>query len=261
MSPAFTMGNSLAKAAAVDFGIQWCCWIVASALKTEKFYDLAGSGTFFALALLSLRWGRTYFTRQKIQSGMVMAWALRLGTYLFSRILQEGVDRRFNNVRDKPGIFFVYWTIQGVWALCTLLPTLMLNGKKRDRPLRKRDYLGWGLWGLGFLLEVLADHQKSAFRADPQNAGQFIHHGLWSISRHPNYLGEILMWTGLYVSASSVLSGWEHVSVISPAFLTFLLLKVSGIPMLEAYGQKKWGASVEYQDYLRNTAKLVPFIW
>ncbi|XP_076465227.1 uncharacterized protein LOC143297000 [Babylonia areolata] len=261
MSSVFTMGNTVAKAAALDFGIQWCCWAVAAALRTEKFYDLAGSCTFFTLALLSLKWGRTYFTRQKIQSGMVMAWAIRLGTYLFSRILHEGMDRRFNNVRDKPGVFFVYWTIQGLWVLCTLLPTLLLNQKKRDRPLRKQDYVGWGLWGLGFVLEVVADYQKSRFRADPSNAGQFIQHGLWSISRHPNYLGEILMWSGLYISAASVLSGWEHVSIISPVFLSYLLIKVSGIPLLEAYGMKKWGATAAYQEYVGNTAKLVPFVW
>ena len=91
--------------------------------------------------------------------------------------------------------------------------------------------------------------------------GKFIRDGLWSISRHPNYFGEILMWSGLYLSASSVLSGWEHISVISPLFLSYLLINVSGIPMLEAYGQKKWGADPAYQEYLRNTAKLVPFLW
>ncbi|XP_076461945.1 uncharacterized protein LOC143294365 [Babylonia areolata] len=255
------MGNSLAKAAALDFGIQWGCWVLASALKTEKFYDLAGSSTFFALALQSLRWGGTYHTRQKIQTGLVMAWAARLGTYLFSRIQHDGVDRRFNNVRDRPGVFFVYWSLQGVWVLSTLLPTLLLNSKKEDSPLSARDYLGWGMWGVGFLFETVADYQKSRFKANPENTGKFISEGLWSISRHPNYFGEILMWSGLYVSASSVLSGWEHLSVVSPLFLSFLLINVSGIPMLETYGQKKWGGDPAYQDYVRKTAKLIPFIW
>ncbi|KAK7493212.1 hypothetical protein BaRGS_00015549 [Batillaria attramentaria] len=255
------MGNSLAKAAAVDVGIQWCCWVLAAALKTEKFYDLAGSGTFFALAYQSLRWGGTYHTRQKVQTGMVMTWAARLGLYLFSRVLQDGRDRRFNNVRDRPGVFFIYWTLQAVWVFSTLLPTLMLNSKKDDKPLTTRDYIGWGLWGLGFFFEVVADYQKSQFKANPENAGRFINQGLWSLSRHPNYFGEILMWSGLYVSASSVLSGWEHISVISPLFLSYLLINVSGIPMLEAYGRKKWGAEPAYQEYVRNTAKLIPFIW
>ncbi|KAK7109803.1 uncharacterized protein [Littorina saxatilis] len=255
------MGNSVAKAAALDFGVQWGCWAIAAALKTEKFYDLAGSGTFFALALQSLRWGGTYHTRQKVQTGMVMAWAARLGTYLFSRILHDGADRRFNNVRNRPGIFFIYWTLQGVWIFSTLLPTLLLNNKKKDRPLTTRDYVGWGMWSLGFIFEVVADYQKSRFKANPENAGRFINEGLWSISRHPNYFGEILMWSGLYVSASSVLKGWEHISVISPLFLSHLLINVSGIPMLEAYGLKKWGADPAYQEYVRNTAKLVPFFW
>lgn len=255
------MGNNIAKAAALDFGIQWCCWVFAASMQTEKFYDLAGSSTFIVLALQSLRWGGTYHTRQKVQTGMVLAWAARLGTYLFSRILHDGVDRRFNNVRHRPGVFLVYWTIQGLWVLSTLLPTLLLNMKKKDHPLSKQDYAGWVLWTIGFLFEVVADYQKSSFKANPDNAGKFICHGLWSISRHPNYFGEILMWSGLYISASTVLSGWEHISVISPILLTILLTKVSGIPPLEAYGKKKWGGDVNYQKYVQNTAKLVPFIW
>ncbi|KAL8600571.1 hypothetical protein ACOMHN_062443 [Nucella lapillus] len=236
------MGNSLAKAAALDFGIQWGCWVIAAALKTEKFYDLTGSSTFLALALQSLRWGGTYHTRQKIQTGLVVIWAARLGTYL-------------------PGVFFVYWSLQGVWVFSTLLPTLLLNGKTDDVPLSLRDYVGWSLWGLGFLFETVADHQKSRFKADPQNTGKFINEGLWSISRHPNYFGEIVMWSGLYISASSVLSGWEHISVISPLLLSHLLINVSGIPMLEKYGQKRWGGDPAYQNYVRKTAKLIPFVW
>lgn len=91
--------------------------------------------------------------------------------------------------------------------------------------------------------------------------GKFINQGLWSISRHPNYFGEILMWSGLYVSASSVLKGWEHISIISPILLSYLLTNISGIPFLEGYGKKKWGADPAYQAYVKNTAKLIPFLW
>ncbi|CAL1547301.1 unnamed protein product [Lymnaea stagnalis] len=256
-----TMGSTLGKAVILDFGIQWACWAVAASLKTEKFYDLAGSSTYILLTFLSMNQNKTIHTRQKVNSSMVIAWASRLGFYLFTRILKDGSDKRFNAVKTKPGVFWIYWTLQGVWVFSTLLPTLIVNSKKDNTRIKTRDYAGWGLWGLGFLMEVLADYQKSQFRKNPENAGKFINTGLWSISRHPNYFGEILMWSGLYVSASSTLKGWEHISIISPLFLTFLLTNVSGIPPLEAAGQKRWGSDPDYVAYVKNTAKLIPYIW
>jgi len=261
MPVAGTMGNILVKSAVADFGIQWACFALASLLKTEKFYDLAGSGTFLLLAIQSLRWGGKFFLRQRVQTGMVIAWATRLGFYLFSRILQDGKDKRFNKVRDVPSRFFVYWTMQGMWVFLTLLPTIIQNAKQKDTEVSRRDLAGWSLWVIGFLFEVIADHQKSKFKANPENAGKFITHGLWSISRHPNYFGEILMWLGLYVSSSSTFSGWEHVGVISPLFISFLLTQVSGIPMLERLGAKQWGANPAYQKYVRKTAVLIPYLY
>ncbi|KAK3085972.1 hypothetical protein FSP39_011459 [Pinctada imbricata] len=255
------MGNTIGKAAVVDFGIQWALWAVAAAFKTEKFYDLAGSGTFLYLALQSLKWGGTYHYRQRVQTGMVVSWAFRLGLYLFSRILKEGRDNRFNKVRDRPGVFFIYWTIQGLWVMLTIMPTLLLNDKKEDKPLGTRDYVGWGMWVVGFLMESIADYQKSAFRGNPDNQGKFIQHGLWSLVQYPNYLGEIMMWTGLYISASSVLKGWEHLSVISPIFTTYLLTRLSGIPLQERSAMRRYGSDPAYLAHIKKTPKLIPFIW
>ncbi|KAF6721276.1 hypothetical protein FQA47_007131 [Oryzias melastigma] len=232
------MGSTVAKCAVADLGIQWAGWALAAAFKTEKFYDLAGSGTFILLAHLSRIWGGANHTRQKVQTGLVTAWGLRLGTFLFLRILKDGHDRRFNNVRESPGTFFVYWTVQAVWVFMTLLPTLMLNSEKRNVPLGARDYIGWTVWGLGFATEAIADQQKWLFKRDPDNAvslnssykfltaetpneqlsfpahlqGKFIQSGLWAYSRHPNYFGEILQWSGLWLSASSVMKGPQYLS-------------------------------------------------
>ncbi|XP_071333292.1 uncharacterized protein [Trachinotus anak] len=253
------MGSTLVKCAVTDLGIQWAGWAVAAALKTEKFYDLAGSGTFILLAHLSRIWGGASHVRQKVQTGLVTAWGLRLGTFLFMRILKDGHDRRFNNVRDSPGTFFVYWTIQAVWVFMTLLPTLMLNSERRDVPLGTRDYVGWTLWGLGFATEAIADQQKWFFKRDPDNAGKFIQSGLWAYSRHPNYLGEILQWSGLWLSASSVMQGPQYLSVASPLFVWFLLRYVSGIPILEKQAMKKWGSDPVFQNYIKNTPLLWPW--
>ncbi|TNM86773.1 uncharacterized protein si:ch211-210c8.6 [Takifugu flavidus] len=253
------MGSTLLKCAATDVGIQWAGWALAAALKTEKFYDLAGSGTFILLAHLSRMWGGANHIRQKVQTGLVTAWGLRLGTFLFLRILKDGHDRRFNNVRDSPGTFFVYWTVQAMWVFMTLLPTLLLNSERRDVPLGTRDYVGWALWGFGFATEAIADQQKWIFKSDPNNAGKFIQSGLWAYSRHPNYLGEILQWSGLWLSASSVMAGPQYLSVASPLFVWFLLRYVSGIPMLEKQALRKWGSDPAFQHYTKNTPLLWPF--
>ncbi|XP_039602719.1 uncharacterized protein si:ch211-210c8.6 [Polypterus senegalus] len=254
------MANVLLKCAAVDVLLQWTGWAVSAALRTERFYDLAGSGTFILLTHLSRHWGGRGFLRQKVQSGLVTLWGLRLGFFLFLRIMKEGQDRRFNHVRESPGIFFVYWTVQALWVFITLLPTLILNIEQRDRPLGIRDWLGWSLWLLGFTIETVADQQKWNFKNDPDNAGRFIQSGLWACSRHPNYFGEILQWSGLFISASSVMQGAQYATLISPLFVWFLLRHVSGIPILEKQALKRWGSDPTFQQYVRDTPVLWPFL-
>ncbi|XP_053564325.1 uncharacterized protein LOC128654441 [Bombina bombina] len=254
------MLQALSLGLGFSLGLQWVLWAAAAFFQTEKFYDLAGSGTFILLSHLTLHWGGARYLRPKIQTGLITVWGLRLGTFLFMRILRDGQDRRFNGVRENPGTFFIYWTMQGIWIFVTLLPSLILNLEKHDKPLGLRDYFGWSLWIVGFLTQAIADHQKLIFKSDPDNAGKFIHSGLWAYSRHPNYLGEILQWSGLFISASSILSGFQYVSIISPLFVWFLLNYVSGIPILEKQAMKRWGSNVAFQNYIKETPVLWPFI-
>ena len=240
-------------------------------------------------------------SRQNVHNWMIFAWACRLGTFLFMRVLKEGQDKRFDKARDSPATFLVFWSLQGVWVWVTLLPSLILNTERRDPALGARDYLGWGLWVAGFLIEVVADMQKSIFRANPENdvssiifavscsmkgiypvqlfmsQGKFISSGLWSLSRHPNYFGEILLWFGIYISSSSAFRGSQYLSVLSPVFIFLLITRVSGekestlikiiklillllgVPLLEKSGLKKWGHLPEYQKYLQEVPQLVPF--
>jgi len=252
--------TNIGKLFALDIGIQWLAFIFANYLKTEKFYDLTGSLTFLSSLYLSLQWSEQS-ARQTTQSRMVMFWATRLGIFLFSRVIADGKDKRFDKIKQSSLRFFSAWTIQGFWVFITSLPTLMLNdiGGDADLPLATRDYVGWAIWVFGIGFELLADYQKHMFRMNPDNRGKFITSGLWSISRHPNYFGEILLWFGLFVSASSVFQGWQHLAILSPVFVYLLITKLSGVPMLEKAGLKRWGELPEYQRYLANTPCLVPF--
>ncbi len=256
------LNSPLVKAGIVDVGIQWVLWAIAAYFQTEVFYDLAGSSTFLLLAWLTLNWAGTFHFRQVVQTLCVSVWALRLGSHLFIRILNDkGIDKRFNRTRSNPVRFFIYWTLQAVWIFITLAPSMILNLQRRDQRMQLRDYLGWFLWLVGFLFEATADHQKTLFKSNPENKGKWIQSGLWSISRHPNYFGEITLWMGLCISASSVFSGKDWLSVGSPLFVMFLLTKVSGIPLLERQADKRWGNLSEYQDYKMNTAVLIPYLW
>ncbi len=114
------------------------------------------------------------------------------------------------------------------------------------------------VWLLGFSLEVMADRQKTRFRADSENVGKFINVGIWSWSRHPNYFGEIVLWIGVAIIALPALSGWQCLTLISPVFVTILLTHISGVPMLEARADEKWGGRADYEAYKTNTPVLIP---
>ena len=136
--------QGLFASVALDFGIQWAAWAVAALLKTETFYDAIGSVTFLTLALRSLLFGvAAAQPRSRLVTGLVCAWALRLGTFLVRRIRKDGGrDSRFDGVRDKPAKFLAFWTIQGVWVALTLLPCLLLNDTAAQPPLGWTDALG-----------------------------------------------------------------------------------------------------------------------
>jgi steroid 5-alpha reductase family enzyme len=115
------------------------------------------------------------------------------------------------------------------------------------------------VWLTGFSIEVIADTQKRDFNARPANQGKFIQSGLWAWSRHPNYYGEIVLWIGVAVIAYPVLQGWQYVTLVSPVFVAILLTRISGIPMLEARADEKWGGQPEYEAYRARTSPLIPW--
>lgn len=242
----------------VAFLINWVVFIPSNAAKTEKYYDLTGSATYVTITLVALLLSGELHPRALVAAAMVIVWAVRLGTFLFGRIRRQGNDDRFDEIKVDPPRFFMTWTIQGLWVLLTAAAALAIITTQGDRGLGWLAYVGIVIWVAGFAIEVVADHQKSAFRRDAHQQGRFITTGLWAWSRHPNYFGEITLWTGMAILAVPVLSGWQWVVLISPVFVALLITRVSGIPMLEARSDERWGDEEEYRRYKNSTPLLVP---
>uniref|UniRef100_A0A336MR91 CSON003882 protein n=1 Tax=Culicoides sonorensis TaxID=179676 RepID=A0A336MR91_CULSO len=251
-------------------GVQWVSFIHAGGLfgnkPTEKYYDLIGSLTHLStigISVLALRPLSKISVRQAIVSSCAAIWAIRLGSFLFYRIHNSGgVDSRFTEMKEDWTKFFTAWTIQGAWVFITLLSVLVINQRIDKIPLKPINYVGMGVWATGFAMEVVADFQKLFFKQNPENAGKWIDTGLWSISRHPNYFGEITLWTGVSLMCIDQLKNKRRLLAlcISPVFVACLLIFVSGIPLLEQKADDRWGDNELYQKYKNNTPVLVPFI-
>jgi len=211
-----------------------------------------------------------------------------VGYHLFSRITADnGQDSRFEKIRTSPSKFLVAFMAQATWVSLCLLPVTAMNALPPSTyanlpALTLSSVLGVTLWLFGFSFEVFADRQKSQWVAEKKakkHAEQFLMRGLWGKSRHPNYFGEIMLWTGLAVAAAGVLAssagqkamGWSGspaarlgaclIAGASPAFTTFLLTKVSGIPLSEKKYDKKYGDRKDYQQWKKNTPVLLPKFW
>ncbi len=240
------------------FGINWLAFIPANAAKTEKYYDLTGSFTYLSLMIVAGVLSAPLDARSIIIALMVVVWALRLGSFLFLRIRDDGGDQRFDEIKKSPARFFLTWTLQGIWVLLTAASALVIITNSTRLPLDIFAFIGIGLWIAGFAIEVVSDRQKREFRKVPENKGRYISAGLWAWSRHPNYFGEISLWTGVTVASLPVLSGWQWVTIISPIFVAFLIIRISGVPKLEAHAKKKWGDEKEYQDYVSTVPLVIP---
>ncbi len=240
--------------------INWVVFVPSNLAKTEHYFDLTGSATYLTVVAVALLLSDDLDARAVIAGAMVAVWALRLGSFLFRRVRRDGRDGRFDEIKVDPLRFFMTWTLQGLWVLLTVACALAIITGIERQPIGWVAIVGIVVWVAGFGIEVISDRQKSAFKRDPANAGRFIASGLWAWSRHPNYFGEIVLWTGIAIMALPVLSGWRWVTLISPVFVVVLLTRVSGVPMLEARAEKRWGDDEDYQEYTRNTPVLVPRI-
>lgn len=247
------------QAVMLAFLIQWVAYIPAYIFQTEKFYDLTGSLTYLTV-IWFVFFSSNNLSGLNIQNLIVVTlisvWAIRLGTFLFGRIHKDGEDKRFRTIKTSASQFFMTWTLQGMWvSICTMCAITAISSSQGIIA-NALFYLGLAFFIVGFAIEVVSDQQKSAFRAVPENKEKFITSGLWSKSQHPNYFGEILLWSAIALLSISSLNGTQYLTLISPIFTYVLLVYISGVRMLDDMGNKKWGHLEEYKEYKRNTPTL-----
>lgn len=249
-----------ALCAGVAFLIQWIVFAPSFLGQTEKFFDLTGSLTYIVVTALAVVLSQTSDARAYLLLALVVIWAARLGSFLFRRVHRVGKDGRFDDIKPSFLRFLGVWTVQGLWVTFTAAAAWAAITSGKRAGLDIFAIAGAIIWLMGFAIEATADAQKDAFGKNPQNKGKFIRTGLWARSRHPNYFGEILLWLGVAVIALPALQGWQLLTLISPVFVAILLIKVSGIPLLEARADKKWGGQPDYEAYKKNTPVLLPKI-
>jgi len=249
---------SFALAASIGFILHWLIFIPSYIYQTEHYFDLIGSISYISIVLFTFLALNNLDDRSILIGLLIMVWAVRLGSFLFIRVKRDGKDNRFTVMKTKFWWFLFTWTIGGLWVFITMAAGLAAMTSAKVVPLGWFALIGIFLWLEGFLVEVVADHQKNRFRSKKENQGRFINEGLWSFSRHPNYYGEITLWLGIAFIAFPVLQGWQLLTLISPIFVYILLSRISGVTMLERRADKKWGDDPEYQRYKETTSSLIP---
>ena len=243
--------------ASISYVLHWLIFIPSFIYQTEHYFDLTGSISYLTGIGVAFYLNPSVDPRDLIIGAMIVIWAVRLGTFLFMRVKQDGKDGRFTVMKTQFHWFLMTWTLGGLWVFLTMAAGLAAITSNVTAPIGIISYIGIALWIFGFSIEVIADKQKRIFKKQPNKEKEFITSGLWAWSRHPNYFGEITLWFGLTLIALPVLSGWQLVTLISPIFVYILLTRISGVTMLEARGMKKWGDDPEYLNYIKDTPKLM----
>lgn len=241
-------------------------WLISLSRRDASIVDIFWGLGFAGVAMVSFGYpqliGRSgeleiLPPRQLLVGGMALVWGVRLALHLGWRNLGRGEDPRYRAMRERYGRRFpllslpLVFLLQGTILWFVSLP-IQLAGSTVGHP-GLADWVGGGLWGVGLLFETVGDWQLTRFRADPANQGQILDRGLWAWTRHPNYFGDALVWWGLSVPV--IFNGYPWV-VVSPMVMTWLLLRVSGVPLLErALVETRPG----YADYIARTSGFIPW--
>ena len=253
---AFATGIDLVKnAVVIAYLIQWVLFVPAYLLQTEKFYDLAGSITYISIISFVFYKSSEFNLGSFILSLLIIVWAIRLGSFLFFRIKEAGEDKRFRDIKPSPTRFFMTWTLQGTWVSICSACAITAISTAEGIIMNKLFIIGMITFIIGFLIEVVADNQKTKFRSIPDNKDKFITSGLWSYSRHPNYFGDLMCWVGL---STFTISSMDELSIAlsagGPLIMGLIFYKITG-PMMDELMIK---SRPEYKEYIKESNMLLP---
>jgi steroid 5-alpha reductase family enzyme len=231
-------------------------FLVALSRHRNDVADVAWGFGFFLVAVTSM-WLHEVAARPLLITILVAVWGIRLSLYVHFRNRKKPEDFRYRKWREEWGSSFYIRSYLQVFILQSILLLLISTpviyvSSVQNPPLGYIDLLGVLVWMIGFVFETVGDYQLRRFMRDPKNKGRIMTSGLWRFTRHPNYFGEVVMWWGIFVVALSVPGGWR--TIIGPITITFLILKVSGIPMLEA----KYRGNLQYEAYQHRTSSFFP---
>ena len=240
------------------FAIQIIVFIPSFIFRTEHYYDLTGGITYISTVVIALILKNSYQGIDLISlllGSMVIIWATRLSSFLFLRVKKSGEDVRFKKIKHSFSWFLMTFMLQGMWVFMCIFPALIVISSFNSE-INNYAIVGSIVWLFGFLFEIIADNQKSNF--NKFNKGEFISSGLWSITRHPNYFGEFILWLGITIASLGYIDNYKYVLLLTPIFVYLLLTRVSGVNLLEEIGEKRWGNSKEYQKYKEKTPLFFP---
>ena len=240
------------------FAIQIIVFIPSFIFRTEHYYDLTGGITYISTVVMALILKNSYQGIDLISlllGSMVIIWATRLSSFLFLRVKKSGEDVRFKKIKHSFSWFLMTFMLQGMWVFMCIFPALIVISSFNSE-INNYAIVGSIIWLFGFLFEIIADNQKSNF--NKFNKGEFISNGLWSITRHPNYFGEFILWLGITIASLGYIDNYKYVLLLTPIFVYLLLTRVSGVNLLEDIGEKRWGNSKEYQKYKEKTPLFFP---
>ena len=225
--------------------------------KSDIFFDLVGSFSFLSIGIASLLLLPDIDANQILIFFLLVFWSLRLGPFLFLRRIGAGNDERLSEYFKSPISLYFLWCMNSLWVFFTSLSMIIIFSSKTTHDFGLLQWLGLIIWVFGYIIEVISDSQKNKF--NKTNKGKFINIGLWKYIRHPNYLGEIIIWFGIFVISLNYIESFSSMlSILSPIFVYILLRYLSGVPQLEKRGDQKWGDLKEYVKYKEKTGIIFP---
>ena len=252
--------QTLMTTALVTMAVMIGMWLLSLRLRNASIIDSYWGPGFLVISAVAAWSGPELGTRGALVLALVAVWAIRLGIYLTWRNHGLGEDYRYAQMRAHHGrrfgavSLFTVFGLQGflMWVISTPLQAAILTPE--PGALTALDLLGAALWCIGFVFETVGDWQLARFKADPSSRGRVMDRGLWAYTRHPNYFGEAMVWWGYACLALATTAGaW---TAFGPALMTFLLLKVSGVALLERGMEQR---RPEYTEYIARTSAFFPW--